>query len=251
MDMHPHSHDGTVVLFSGKSLLSQSIRWRTWSRYSHVGLLAWTTANDVNALRGVDSKLARLVPAERMSYLTEWFGCGKWLIYESTTQAPRPCAITGLHTYGVQTHELQDRVNHYDGTAYLLPWLPGYWFSSVLGPNSTSVQLDRSLVSSLLLRLGTPYDPAGAGLLGSCLLKYVWPYDSSDRSSVFCSEFVARQISLQNRGRLPVRSPSRWTPGGLARTLTKTERVGPPIEIKKTVRGVDANSNPPFFPDHK
>jgi hypothetical protein len=162
---------------------------------------------------------------DRTEYLHDWLGLGKWLIFESTTQAELPCAITGEYCQGVQAHELQVRVDRYDGPVYVLPWLERFKLCD---------QEQSTFPLNLLTRIGTPYDPAGAGLLGSCVLKHVWPHDASDRSSVFCSEFVSRQIGHIGTGRLPIQSPSRGTPGGLYRTLTKTERVSRPVEIPKT-----------------
>jgi hypothetical protein len=217
----PAHNTGDPVLFSGSGWVSRSIRWRTWSPYSHCGLVCWVTPDDIHDVALLSS------PSwiDRADYICDWLGLGKWLIIESTTQAGLPCAITGEYCQGVQAHELQVRVDRYDGPVYVLPFRDEYRF-----PGDD----DAKLPLNLLTRIGTPYDPAGAGLLGSCVLKHVWPHDASDRSSVFCSEFVARQLSYLPGSRIPISSPSRWTPGGLYRTLTKTERVSRPVKIPKT-----------------
>ena len=218
----PAIHTGDVVLFSGRGIVSASIRWRTWSPCSHCGLVCWVTPDDVRRY------LADATPpwADRATYLREWLGPGKWLLFESTTMAGLPCAITGEYIAGVQAHELQVRVDRYDGPVYLLPWLERFKLNE---------QEQQVLPLNLLDRIGTPYDARKAVLAGSCVLKHVWPYEAADRSSVFCAALCGRQIVLLSPGtRLPIRSPSRWTPGSLYRTLTKTERVGRPVEIPKT-----------------
>ncbi len=213
---------GDVILFSGNGWVSAGIRWRTWSRYSHIGMVAWTTADDVQAMRdtgGLD------ICDSHMRHLDAWIGVGKMLLYESTTQAGNCCDVLGRRFPGVQAHALQDRVNAYDGEVYRLPWRPNF---------ALDTKERDALPLNWLVRLGTPYDPAGAGLLGSCVLKHLWRHDASDRSSVFCSEEVARQIdNLESGKRLPVRSPSRWTPGGLAGMLIDSERCDLPILMPK------------------
>ena len=221
MDTPPIS-TGDIVLFSGRGIVSQSIRWRTWSKYSHCGLVCWVTPEHIRTAASLWS--ASWI--DRTDYLCDWLGCGKWLCFESTTLSDLPCAITGEAIHGVQAHELQVRVDRYDGAVCYLPWRERFRLTE---------EEQHNLALRLLVRIGTPYDARMAALAGSCLLKYIWPYDAADRSSVFCAAMCGRQIGLLSPGmRLPLKSPSRWTPGGLYRTTTKTERVDPPVGIQKT-----------------
>lgn len=40
-EYRPHMRNGDVLLFKGKGLLSEIIKWKTGSAYSHAGLVAW------------------------------------------------------------------------------------------------------------------------------------------------------------------------------------------------------------------
>ena len=231
MTRTPYS-TGDLVLFAGRGLVSAGIKLRTcwpWEspKFSHVGLLAFVEAGAFRMARGV--VIAGRTPQvndDRAAYVEEWLGDGRWLIFESTTMAPRACAITGQKFSGVQAHEVATRVASYGGQVYHLPWRGRYRLDTRELP---------LLPVNLLGRIGTPYDAAKAALVGSCFLKYVWPYEAADRSSVFCAAFVARQIGQLTPGsRLPHSSPNRWSPARLARTLIRNERCGPLQLIPKT-----------------
>lgn len=76
---------GDILLFSGKSTPSESIKWVTLSRWSHVALVLQLPQFD--------------------------FPC----LWEATTDVDIPCLETGLARGGVQLVPLEARLQAYDG----------------------------------------------------------------------------------------------------------------------------------------
>ena len=247
---------GEVLLFRGRSLVSLSIMVRTCLFHkfwvSHCGQALWTTPDDVQQMRLADSRVYDLISESRMDYLEDYLGDGKMLVYESTTMPgktvqgqPRPCALIGEAFAGVQAHPVQERVDLYNGEVFRLPW------SDRIYSNRTdytyTADESRIAVRNAIMRLKTPYDTAGVALLGSFILKYIWPPDAADRSSCLCSKFIGNQIwysqldgvpGLQvlrpDLRRLLAQPSGLLTPGGMFRTLTDTGRVLEPVLIPRT-----------------
>jgi hypothetical protein len=86
---------GDVLAFSGKSRLSEVIKWKTGSPYSHVGMvLRWDLGGG--------------------------FGDTVFLV-ESTTLTDLPDAVTGECIKGVQIHRLSERLTGYKGAVWWVP----------------------------------------------------------------------------------------------------------------------------------
>ncbi len=226
----PALQTGDVILFDGHGIVSLGIQTRTcwpWERprFSHVELLAWITPTAVTQAR---EKMRFRPTDDRLAWLYDFLGDGKWLSFGSTMMATGPCEILGQRIAGVQAHGLQSRVDAYDGDVYRMRWKPEFAISLV-----EQLRLARSLIC----RLGTPYDARKAAMLGTCITKRFWKYDLQDRSSVFCSDMVVKQIDdLQPGLRVskmknakhysPARIHREWTGGGRCFTpelILKTE----------------------------
>ena len=83
---------------------------------------------------------------------------------------------------------------------------------------------------------------AGAALLGSFVLKWLWPPHAAHRSSCVCSKWVNNEVrNTQSWSKAPpearrlLAKPSGLlTPAGMYRTLTGTGRSLEPVLIHKT-----------------
>jgi len=207
---------GDIIAFSGRSQTSLTIRLATCSAISHVGCVAvvppWQL-NDLVGCRVVDVEEERLIDWQEQP-----------LLFESTTLAETPCAITGRVLLGVQAHKPDERVASYNGRAWRYRLTPAWrrTFTENDGP--------RRLTGHLLARIGTQYDGRGAILAGTRIVKHWWAWTRADRSSLFCSEYLA--AVLQHVGLFPLSNASQVTPASLIRTLVSAEVYGGPELIK-------------------
>jgi len=207
---------GDILAFSGHGRTSLTIRVATCSAVSHVGCVATVPAwqlRDLVGCRVVD------VAAER---LARWNSTP--LLFESTTLVDLPCAITGRTIQGVQAHEPAERVQVYDGRVWRYR-LTNAWRETFLAHDGP-----RRLTGHLLAKIGTQYDGRGAILAGTRLVKHWWAWTRTDRSSLFCSEYLAGV--LQHVGLFPISNASQVTPASLIRTLVAAEVYGQPVLVK-------------------
>ena len=220
MSNHDPHHDwqaGDILAFSGSGRTSLTIRLATCSAISHVGCVSLVPAwqlRDLVGCRVVD------VEAERLANWNE-----QPLLFESTTLVDLPCAITGRVIEGVQAHGPQQRIETYAGRVWRYR-LTDAWrqtFHELDGP--------RRLTGHLLARIGTQYDGRGAILAGTRIVKHWWAWSRVDRSSLFCSEYLASV--LQHVGLFPISNASQVTPASLIRTLVADEVYGPPVLVKE------------------
>jgi hypothetical protein len=213
---HNDWQTGDILAFSGEGRTSLTIRLATCSAVSHVGCVSLVPAwqlRDLAGCRVVD------VAAERLATWHE-----QPLLFESTTLVDLPCAITGRVIEGVQAHAPQERVERYNGRVWRYR-LTDAWretFLEVDGP--------RRLTGHLLARIGTQYDGRGAILAGTRIIKHWWAWSRADRSSLFCSEYLASV--LQHVGLFPISNASQMTPASLIRTLVADEIYGQPVLVK-------------------
>jgi len=208
---------GDIVAFSGRGRTSLTIQLATCSSVSHVGCVAAVPAwqlRDLAGCRVVD------VAAEQLATWDE-----APLLFESTTLSDLPCAITGKLIQGVQAHRPGDRVQSYLGSIWRYR-LTDAWRETFLALDGP-----RRLTGHLLARIGTQYDGRGAILAGTRVVKHWWAWSKADRSSLFCSEYLASV--LQHVGLFPISNASQITPAGLIRTLVAAEVYGPPVLVKR------------------
>jgi hypothetical protein len=135
---------------------------------------------------------------------------GEPLLFESTTLCDLPDRLTGKRRVGVQTHDPDERLAAYAGTAARLRPAPAWRFN----------RYETDLLARMLRHLhGADYDLAGALLSGTRLFKWTSLMPYPDLGSLFCSELCA--AVLMRLGRLPLSNPSTYHPAGLVRRLRR------------------------------
>lgn len=173
---------GDVIAFSGKGRISQIIKWKTKSQYSHVGMVLNTFMEG---------------------------GIGQALMFiESTSLKSLPDAITNEVVKGVQIHFLSKRLESYEGEAW---WFP---LKSPLN-NSKSIEMQNWLRTKHSEKI--PYDSFQAIGAGADLFDMILGIENEqDFASLFCSELVTK--ALQVGGVVPdVLNPSELTPQDVVR----------------------------------
>ncbi len=206
---------GDVLAFSGRGAVSMGIKLGTCSAISHVAVVGWTPGWQ---LRNVAASGVVRIPEDR---LADWKN--QYLLYESTTLATAPCEITGRVITGVQAHEPNSRVARYRGRVWL------YRMTAAWRRDFTPARGTR-LTGHLLARIGQQYDGSGAILAGTRVVKHLWAWRKVDRSSLFCSEYLA--AVLQHVGLFPISNASKVTPASLIRDLIAAEVYSPGVQLK-------------------
>ena len=208
-------HTADLLAFSGRSLVSLSIKVGTCSPISHVAAIAWTPGWQLRSLAaGGVIKL----PAHRFRQWND-----RHLLYESTTLSEEPCQITGQRIQGVQAHPPVERIARYDGRVRLYRLTPAW-------RHEFTVEKATRLTGHLLARIGQHYDGRGAILAGTRVVKHFWAWRLVDRSSLFCSEYLA--AVLQHVGLFPISNASKVTPASLVKLLVEAEVYEPGVVIK-------------------
>jgi hypothetical protein len=193
-------------MFSGYGCLSVGIQLGTFSKWSHIGASAFVDAEMIKS-----AKLSTLVDSERYELLeSHLFRKPRWLCFESTTFVAQPCAITGQRAFhGVQAHDVSARIRSYKGEVGRLR------LKAPLSPEEA-----QAFTLALLAYIGTPYDGKDVWKAGTRLLKRSRLLFPADRSSLFCSEYVAdclNQVRL-----LKTANPGRWSPAEIYRWAMST-----------------------------
>lgn len=128
------------------------------------------------------------------------------LLAESTTLYNKPCVAQEKIVSGVQLHHIAERIEDYkNGKIQHCP-LSG-------DCSLTNIQCD-TLENIITDNLGVIYDSKMAILSATPFLKML-PYP--DKSSLFCSAFVARTYQIINR--MNWSNPEIYSPAGLRRSL--------------------------------
>lgn len=145
---------------------------------------------------------------------------GKKLLFESSTGVPAPCAVRKRIIDGTQAHEIDSRINGYDGKiwVYKLRIHLRAWERKAYG---------RFLVSNL----GKPYDTPGAFRAGGGAWSWFESHlHSSCLASLFCSEYVAS--ALHHIERFDTDHLSKWSPNALIRECIRRGMFLKPIRLK-------------------
>ena len=150
---------GDLISFSGKSRISNLIKWRTRSDISHVGIV----------------------------YGTELGKTPRVFLMESTGLNNLPDYKTGEFVKGVQLQQLSKRIATYDGQVY--------WHKLMDHINDTEQDAMLNwLMSTHDKRV--PYDTFQAIGAGADLFDSLGLVNEPDFSSLFCSELVCKALQL-------------------------------------------------------
>lgn len=175
-DIRSSLKTGDVLLFSGKSGISEGIKFFTLSKWSHVGMV-------YKIQDALDPK-------------------GSLFCWESTTLSNVEDADTGKLTKGVQRVELSERLERCiaDGYEISVRQLSQPLTDAMI----TALNLFRHDVS------GRPYEKSKIELIKSALDGFIGE-NKEDLSSLFCSELIAE--AYQRMGLLTEEKPSNeYTP---------------------------------------
>jgi hypothetical protein len=147
-------------------------------------------------------------------------------IFESTTHddCSDVCAIRRVPCDGVQAHEIEDRIEKYNGRVWHYPLTTALYSHEV-------VRSTEFLVSCL----GRSYDEPGAirsGMMGSTYLLGFLEEQLGDESLewLFCSEFVAAHDTTV--GIFKTTNASGWSPNRLIRKQRHISLLRKPIILK-------------------
>lgn len=153
---------GDVIAFSGKGRVSQIIKWKTQSEFSHVGIIM---GSDMGG--GIGQTV---------------------LLIESTTLGNLPDSKTGEIIKGVQMHFLSKRLGSYNGDAW---WIP---LKKELEPHQ-AYNMQKWLRQKHGGRI--KYDALQAIGAGADLFDWIPGIaNEPDFSSLFCSELVTRALQI-------------------------------------------------------
>ena len=153
---------GDVIAFSGKGRVSEIIKWKTGSPFSHVGMVL-----DTDMQGGIGKAV---------------------LLIESTSLNNISDASHGELLKGVQMHFLSNRLGSYDGKAW---WFPLKNKLSNHGAHNMQQWLRKKHDER------TPYDTIQAIGAGADLFDWIPGLQTEpDFSSLFCSELVTRALQI-------------------------------------------------------
>lgn len=161
-EYRPKIKTGDVIAFSGNSLVSKIIKWKTGSPYSHVGIVL-----DVNMGGAI----------------------GQSILFIESTILNNAADLKHLEFIkGVQMHFLSKRLESYDGSAW---WLP---LQEELLPHQThNIQSWLRQIHNEKVK----YDAIQA--LGAGMDFFDWfpgIENEKDFSSLFCSELVTKALQV-------------------------------------------------------
>jgi len=179
-DVRHNIKTGDVVAFSGHGTISDLIKALTGAPYSHVGLVFDVTAT------GADERNILFVEST---------------VSVDLADGVRPEKIIE----GVQMHFLSRRLDHYNGSAWLVP----------LKKALTAEQVNKMQAYARTVHNEMrPFDWRGLLGLGFELVSGLKLFTHPDFSAFFCSEFVTR--TLIETGIVPEGvNPSRQTPASV------------------------------------
>jgi hypothetical protein len=185
---------GDVVLFAGKGFVSGIVKFFSRSKWSHVGIIV--KSNDLNMV----------------------------LIWESTGLSKVKDMDSGKLVLGVQTVTLSDRLDEYQGEA----WVRQY-------DGRVTKKMIAALAEFRRESKGKPYEK-NYWQLAKSLLDFSWLRpNKKDVSSLFCSELVAE--SLQRMGLVATDLPSNeFTPRDFADGGEFEKHLVKGVKFKKAVQ---------------
>lgn len=174
-ELRPQLKVGDVIAFSGKSIISNLIKFATRSDISHVGIV----------LESNSPELGHMVH-----------------IIESTSLATTPDVITKELFVGVQIQQLSRRLETEEGQVYYVP------LKSPIGEYNKAAMVDWLRYKHTQR---TPYDSVQALGSGLDLLDGLGLENEIDFSKLFCSELVTKALQLAGKVDLEI-NPSEMTP---------------------------------------
>jgi hypothetical protein len=187
LEHRPKMRTGDVIAFSGKGRVSELIKWRTESQYSHVGMVYW------------------------MGY-----GEGSCMLTESTSLVNLPDAIhpDGEVIKGVQIHWISKRLLTYEGM--------GIWWVPLKEPIiGEPMEKMRGWIRDRHAKR-IPYDTAQAIGAGIDWWDRIGCSNDPDYDKLFCSELAAK--ALQIGGKVPLGiNPSEQTPENVVTGIYDTK----------------------------
>ncbi len=173
---------GDVIAFSGKGKVSQIIKWKTNSQFSHVGIIMNTHMQG-----GVGEAV---------------------LLFESTAFSYIPDDATKEIINGVQMHFLSRRIESYAGNAWWLPLKEKMAEYQEFNMQKWLRNVHESRVK---------YDAVGAIGAGEDLFDWIPGIENEpDFSSLFCSELVAKALQVAGVISEDI-NPSEQTPADIAK----------------------------------
>ena len=216
MDDQLDFQPGDIILFSGQGAISLFVRAWTLSAYSHVGMVAKVSRENLLLTTMVGGLK---LPAERVRL---WKPVN--LLFESTTADETPCHISGRAFRGVQSHKPLHRIDDYAGSV---------WRTRLSKEWTLSPSESRLLTTDLLASLGKPYDESRFFLAGARATRPLWTSLAADRTRLFCAEMVAAALMYAFSGREFLQfKPGLLSPASLARKLIKSGIYDEPVKVK-------------------
>ena len=145
---------------------------------------------------------------------------GELLLFEATTLSPIPCVIQGKIFDGTQACRLEDRLEVYNGRAWLYPLYRRLF-------TYEAQRLNRFLAA----HTGIPYDADGAIKAGGGL----WSWIASllygeDLDYFFCSELCA--AAFREIGLIRTDNASSWNPNRFVRHCRRKRILAKPRRLK-------------------
>lgn len=136
---------------------------------------------------------------------------------ESTSLCSRACRVAGEVVQGVQAHHPRDRIEDYVAWGGRVDW---YRLVEVDALSTAESRLLSRILIDRFLRSRASYDYIGALLSGTRAFQLTRLFPGADLAQLFCSELIA--AVLMRLGRMNRANPTRFNPGRLMRTLTRT-----------------------------
>ena len=170
---------GSILLFSGRGVVSRSIQIGTCSCLTHCGVCATVTAEAIRA------ENERREPLDRPPLVPNWPDWHDGLKFiESTTLGTRACILQGAPISGVQCHEIPTRIREFDGEVWVMHLR-----------ERLSRDESARLTAGLLEDVGTCYDYRGALLSATIWLKHgLRAARAADRHTLYCCEVGVNRL---------------------------------------------------------
>jgi hypothetical protein len=177
---------GDLVLFSGASFFSNVIKWAVGGKWSHVGVVV------------------------RLPSIPE-----RVLLWESTTLADLPDALTGRAAAGVQLVYLSDRLASYAGELKLRAL-----------DKPVTPEMEAALAQRRVELSGRPYEADKLELFHAAFDAWFPQLERERLHSLFCSELVAEAYQAMGLLPEPPHGPpsNEYTPRDFARRGAKLLR---------------------------
>ena len=172
------------------------------------------------------------IPGWGLSHVAIVGGYGP-LLFESTTLADAPCAVTGKFTDGVQAHFPNARLARFRGRVWRYP---------LADQLRCGQRLQLREFCCHHTRQRTSYDALGAFRSRSTplgIVERLFLQSPENLSRLFCSEFVAAALKACGVWNAP--NASRWNPNSLVRALSRAGIIEPRRRIRTELTRINGN----------